>query len=505
MSVEALLYRGLVCQTRKEFDQAIRCYQEVLTLEPGHLQANRILGLLFQGAGRHGIALQHFHAALRVAPDDADLRMRAGQCLKALGDFAAAIAQLSLANKLRQNHAATLNDLGNVCRKAGELDAADEHLQTAARLHPTMETLGNLGLVRMARGEFAAAIALFDDALKLKHDEPGILWNKALVYFLMGDLARAWPYYEAGFTAHARPPRSFPLPRVSTASQIHGNILVYAEQGIGDEIMFASCLDDLRNITDRVIYECDDRLVTLFARSFPSVDVCGRIRNDDVCSIPGGLTTQWQVAAGSLPVLFRSSFDRFPRQSRYLKPAPDLATKWQARLDAIGNGLKIGISWRGGNLEEAVKRTTLPAQWAAVFSVPDCCFVNLQYDAKLDELDAIEKNANTKLHRWHDLDLYNDLENLAALIASLDLVVTMSNVNAHLAGALGTPVWNLVPAVPSWRWFMDRDDSPWYGSMRLRRQTRIGDWSDVIARMGNELGALAAAKHPKAKLQIVEE
>ncbi len=489
MPIAKLLYKGLVLQANGQIDAAIHCYQQVIQLQPHHAAAHRVLALLFQQQQRWREAAAHFTQVCRLGHGDAETFNRLGICLDMLGRFDSAVENFRRALAMRQDYAECWNNLGNVCRKTGDYEWAEESLRNAWRLNPTPETEGNLGLLCMARGDISGAIRYFDCALETNPTEPRLLWNKAMAFFLLGDLQQAWAYYEYGFAAGTRAARCTQLPRWNGSPQADLKLLVHAEQGIGDEIMFASCLPDLLKTTSNVVIECDARLHSLFLRSFPNVQLAPRIRGEVVLE-EGSCRPEQQIAAGSLPRLYRPSFDRFPGMP-YLKADSVETGKWRQRYAALGEGLKIGVTWRGGLSDEALRRSTTIDQWTPILTMPDCRFINLQYGDCTKERQHGESLYGIRLNDWPDTDHYNNLDQLAAQIAALDLVITVSNVTAHLAGALGVPTWILLPAVPSWRWFMNRSDCPWYDSVRLFRQPAPGQWNPVFNKIAAELNALA--------------
>ena len=194
------------------------------------------------------------------------------------------------------------------------------------------------------------------------------------------------------------------------------------------------------------------------------------------------------MAIGSLPKYFRSSWADFPARKGYLVPDEQRKQFWLERLASVGKGLKIGISWRGGKNEIArSRRSTTLEQWRHLCSVPGIHFINLQYgDCQAELLEANNQYALT-IHDWPDVDPLKDLDDFAALISALDLVISIDNSTVHMAGAVGIPVWALLPYVPEWRWLLDRADSPWYPSLKLYRQETAGDWDRVFSNIKADL------------------
>jgi len=253
--------------------------------------------------------------------------------------------------------------------------------------------------------------------------------------------------------------------------------------------MFASCFQEVVEQAEVCTIECDKRLTPIFSRSFPGAVFIEREKKPDAHSshIPH---TDVVIPIGSLPGIFRPDFDAFPQKS-YLIPDPEKVRTWLDRLKTLGEGLSIGISWRGGAKQEVIrKRSILLEQWDKLFSLSGVHFINLQYGDCAHELKEAKEKLGVTIYDWEDADPLKDLDNFAAEIAALDLIVSVDNSTVHMAGALGKPVWVLLPYVPEWRWMLNREDSIWYPSMRLFRQPSHGVWESVIARVKGELLAL---------------
>ena len=270
------------------------------------------------------------------------------------------------------------------------------------------------------------------------------------------------------------------------------NIVVYAEQGVGDEIVFASCIPDLVDQSPRKIFlECDPRLEPLFARSFPDVHVCGKEPDHDLSWVGSQVKLDYSISIGSLPKFFRTRVEDFPCRASFLVPDQKLVEKWTKRLADLGEGIKIGISWRGGQTARVVRKKSIPlASWKALLCL-DAIFINLQYGDTSEDIGQLEKEQNTYLHDWNDNDPLKDLDNQAALISALDLVITVGNSTLHMAGAVGADTWGLLAHVPDWRWPESFGNyPPLYQSVRLFRQQHRSDWDSVVKEVEKSLKAL---------------
>jgi len=246
--------------------------------------------------------------------------------------------------------------------------------------------------------------------------------------------------------------------------------MVYAEQGLGDTIMFASCLPDLLRQAAGVMIHCEDRLWPLLGRSFPGLeryDAAARGRVDAYAAI------------GSLPRIYRRSIDAFPRHSGYLRAAPDDVARAARELRAIGEGLKVGIAWRGGlpSTGRAMRSLSL-SELEPLLRSPGTCWVSLQHGDALEEIDGFTRATGITVHRLEGLE--RDLDAAAAAISALDVVVTVCSSVVHLSGSLGRTTLVLTPHVPAWRYLLEGESMPWYPSVRLCRQPAPGQWAPAI-------------------------
>jgi hypothetical protein len=281
--------------------------------------------------------------------------------------------------------------------------------------------------------------------------------------------------------------RDFSQP-VWNGSSLQGKTLfVYDEQGVGDEIMFASCLPEVIAQSNLCVVETDKRLVPLFSRSFPNALVIDLLARNK--AYPSELPqADMKTAIGSLPQFLRPDFLSFSKQQTYLIPDTPQVNIWHKRFEVLGEGPKIGISWRGGKSADIRRiRSTVLEQWDKLFSIHDVHFINLQYGDCTQELREAREAFEVIIHDWEDVDPLKDLDWFAAQISALDLVISVDNATVHMAGALGVKVWTLLPFVPDWRWVLNREDSPWYPTMRLFRQPSPGDWESVMVKVANEL------------------
>lgn len=475
--------RGLAAQRSGRPEDAIAAYRAAVAADPRLAPAYFNLGQMLRN--RHDLpnAAQAFDAAVRLRPTAADAWINLGVCREGLGDLDTALTCYREASRLDPRFAGAAHfNAGNVLRKQGDLPAAIASFEAARAVTPEAPEIWlNLGNACREDGRLAEAMAALERAGQLKPDWPEARWNLALAQLAAGRLAEGWAGYRSRFarerlTEH----RGLPWPIWRGEPLADRRILVWREQGLGDEIMFATCVPDLVALGADVTLAVDPRLVGLYQRSLPEVRVV-----PDGAFGPGGW--DFQVPIGNLPEILRGSRADFRPRWSYLMPARAQLAAWSERLRGLGPGPRVGICWRsalrGG--ERARYYPTL-TQWLRVLEIPGAVFVNLQYDDCEAELVEAEQAAGIRIHRWAGVDLRDDLESVAGLMWHLDLVITAPTAVSSLAGALGTETWQLDPGT-DWTVFGE-DRSPWFPAIRLfRRDEGDRTWHGALDRVASEL------------------
>ena len=447
---------------------------------PDRADAHFYCGVAVLRQKRYEDAIDCFTLAVHHRPDFAEARFQLGVAQFHLERFDDAIASFRKVIELTPDHADAHCNLGYALYKHLErLDEAEAHLRRALDLDPgKIETGTNLAMVLDHRGETDAALELYDQILAVKPDDGEVRLNRALILLARGDYARGWPEYEA---RHAvQPCREFRLPEWDGGSLAGRVILVHAEQGLGDEIMFASCLGEVIGQARHCVIECHRKLEKLFRRSFPAATVYGALQTDPQRNwLDHDPRIDCKAGIGSLPLRLRASRGDFPRHTGYLRADPVRSEYWRERLRGLGSGPKIGISWRGGARKTRRHvRSIPPEDWGPLLALPGMHFVSLQYGETRSDIDAMQAASRCVVHHWPEA--IDDYDETAALVSALDLVMSVQTAIIHLGGALGRPVWVLVSSRPEWRYQEEGDSLPWYPSVRLIRQSTPGDWRGVI-------------------------
>jgi len=470
-----------------------RACRELLTLYPQALVILNILGAALQGQGKLQEAVTSYNNALQIRPDYVEAHNNRGNALQKLGQLDDALASYNKAIQFRpDDYADAYSNRGIVLKKLGRLQEALASYNKAIQIRSDYaEAYSNRGVVLQDMGQLEEALASCDKAIQIRPDYAEAHWNLSLVSLLLGDFKNGWREYEYGKLIKKnsrRVPHGVMYKVWGGESIVNKTIFVATEQGIGDEVFFASVIPDLIDKHPRkIILECDCRLELLFARSFPDASVRGKRTETNKAWLKEFGNIDFQIAIGSLPKFFRQDLSDFPLRKSFLLPHNGLKKKWRNRYNDLGDGMKVGISWRGGSSKILRTNRSIGLEILRPILLSNAFFINLQYGNCVDEIAEFKESSGVNVHDWDDADPLTDLENFAAEISELDLVISVDNSTVHFAGALGIPVWMLTPFSPDWRWMTRRKDSPWYKTIRLFRQKKFGDWYDVIDEIYSEL------------------
>jgi Tfp pilus assembly protein PilF len=502
-------------------------YRKAIRIAPGFAGAYNDLANLLQDMGKTKQAIVEYKKALKLAPQHPLLLNNLGNALQQTGDTEKAIEVLLQATQLEPGYGDAFNNLGNAYRDLDQLDNAVTAYQQAIMHNPDMAQIhSNLGAVLKEQGELDAAITSFRRALylnpglsethnnlghalyeQLKIDEAIASFRRALeinpenadahfnlasALLLQGRYGEGWQHY-----AWRGKPENLTAAKLTLVSQLQKEkpfagktVFVRREQGLGDEIMFASCLPELIRDAQKVIVECEPRLVPIYRRSFPAATIQGQQQGHKRDLRTGIEPVNLQIQAGTLAACYRKSLEDFPQHEGYLQADPERVVYWQQQLQQLGPGMKIGISWRGGTRKTRMHSRSIDLeQWLPLLSMPDTHYINLQYTNVDQEMKDLQQRHGVDVHSWQEV--IDDYDETAAMVTALDLVITVQTALLHLSGALGQTAWVMVPYVPEWRYGLQKDSMPWYPSVRLFRQAEAGNWSNVL---GEVQQSLAAAK-----------
>ena len=483
---DALLVAGIASYNAGAYAAACRHLDEARAADPENCDVLHYLALAEARSGRLERA-EVLLEALRLKRDDADVNNALGNVHRLRGQLAQAAASYGRAVESDGQHLAALANLGLTLRDQGVPREALPVLDRALALAPDhVEALFNKALALADTGAGQPAGELIERVLKLDPEFAQAHLQRGFTLLRRGEFSAGWREY----AWRVRIPeldhwQDYDYPQWQGEALDGKRVLVQAEQGLGDQIMFASCLPDVLRRARRTMIECDPRLAGLFARSFTAAAVY-RHRVKGKPDWRREPAPDFRVRYGDLPRMLRNHAADFPRHSGYLIPDAAKVAAWRARLAALAPGLKVGLSWRGGTpgTGQAARSLALDAL-LPVLALPRVNFISLQYGPGRDEIADLRARHGIALSDWPQA--ITDMDEMAALIAGLDLVITVCTTAAHLCGALGKTAWVLVPAVAEWRYLESGSQIPWYPALRLFRQPRPNAWNDTIAAIRAEL------------------
>lgn len=445
-------------------------------------------------AGDLTAARTAFAAAVAGAPTSIEANARLADVCSQLRDWTAAAHLWRRVLKLKPGLAVAGAGLGIALRELGQLTEASAEFARSVRDNPLIASSHfNLGTDHLANDRPNDAAVAFRRAVELDPQNHDAAWNLALALLKSGQFKSGAIAYESRWQAEWRgKERPFAGPRWDGRPFAAGILRLWGEQGIGDEIMFAGLIPLAAQIAQApVVVECAGRLVPLFERSFPGIQIVSR---DETPPELLADEDSPQAPLGSLPALLWPK-DSVPQPvPAYLQPDPALVAQMKARVSALGSGRKIGIAWRGGHPAAARPRVISADAWQALAGPEDHVLVCLQHGPVLGEISAIAQSSRRTVHLLEDVDPLRDMDAFAALISTLDAVISVDNSTVHLAGALGVPAAVLLGHESDWRWGIDGVPCPWYRSVMRFRQNAPTDWSAPMR--GAVDFALAAPRGP---------
>ena len=486
---ETLHNRAVALSLLGQHAQALRDYDALLAR--GKEAAPDLVGrgAALVALGRYGEALLPLDRAVEMLPGEAEAHIQRGVALLNLERNTEAVESFDRALALRPKAPEVLNNRGIALTAAGRLPDALEAFIGAALLSGTSDIQTNMGIVLKSLGRYREAAESFGRALDRNPRDSAAKFALAFLDLTLGKFNLGWPLYEARFDVPAlrNPARRFDMPRWQGSEPLEGRtLLVHAEQGLGDVIQFCRYLPLLEARGAKVVFEVMPSLKALLRTLPGGIRLVGRGE-----PLPG---CDYYCPLLSLPLAFKTQLETIPAQTPYLAAEPDRVAAWAERLRPVP-GLRVGIAWQG-NLEVekliwARGRSMPLAALEPLTQLPGVSLVALQKGPGLEQLPQVSF-ADRIVELGADLDAGADaFLDTAAVMASLDLVISTDTSILHLAGALGRPSWAALTFSSEWRWLLERSDSPWYPTMRLFRQTADGDWDAVVRAMVAELRPLA--------------
>jgi tetratricopeptide (TPR) repeat protein len=513
---------GTTLQEQGRYEEALKVFDKAIQLSPDNAELWRQMGDILVQQERHDQALLSYQHALKLNPDHPDALYKSGAILDRFGRYEEALADLDRSDKALPNQAPTLQARARTLFNLKRLEESLAEGKRAYRLDPNnADTCNNIGAALRSLGRDKEALNWFDKALDIRPNDAGILNNKILLlyylnrfdeifalyarikslklnnvmidwhvsqaYLLTGNFEAGWPGYQLRLEMPSAVYPKVSLPMWLGKEEIEGKtILIAADEGLGDTIQFVRYVPMLAERGARVLLVVQDPLCGLLS-GLSGVTQC--VRKSAAGTLPA---FEFHCPVSSLPLAFGTRLDTIPSTTPYLpSPANARVQAWEDRLGPRTR-LRVGLVWSGSLTHSNDRYRSIPLRTLSRILDVDATFVSLQKDPRPGDATVLRERSDI-------VDLTADLTNFtdtAALISCLDLVITVDTSVAHLAGALGRPTWILLPYTPDYRWLLDRDDSPWYPTVRLFRQTETRDYETVLDRVRTELVKLISVQKP---------
>ena len=467
---------GRAHQNQSKLNDAAIAYKRAIKLDPSFIDAHDNLGMLLYTTGQFEEALKSFESIVKIKPELASGHNGLGISLYALGRYEEALSSLNNALAINQQHPQIFNNLGLVLYKLNQLEDAIKHYNHALQLNPNYaDAYSNRGLTLQALKRTDEAEQDFDRCLALNPDHADAKWNKALIKISLGEYEEGWKLYEWRWKSFSKKwARHYEKPLWLGEESLKGkSILIYPEQGYGDFIQFFRYIPKLQALGAKVILETPAPLISLITESSTEVEVV-----ESGKKLP---KFDFQCPILSLPLAFKTNLNSVPNTFPYLKASPEKIKAWQEKL-GVKTKKRIGLAWSGSKEHKNDhNRSIALVKLSSLLETP-VEFHSLQKEIR-DSDKAFLENSSIRNHQ-NDI---HDFSDTAALIESMDLVITVDTAIAHLAGSLNKPFLLLLPFHADYRWMLDRSDSPWYVTGKLFRQNQVGDWETMISDLKHHL------------------
>jgi tetratricopeptide (TPR) repeat protein len=482
---EAHNNRGVILQELGRFDEALECYQRALAIRPDYAGAHNNRGNTLQDLARFGEALESFERALEIMPNYAEAHNNRGNTLQDLKRFDEALECYQRALAIRPGYAEAFNNRGNTLQKLGRFDEALEGYERAVATRVDYaEAFNNRGNALQELVRFGEALESYQRAIAIRPDYAACHANRSLLLLQTGRFAEGWQEYEWRRKIDSRPSHPLSAPEWTGDDTNARRLLFYSEQGLGDTIQFCRFACSIAARGREVLLEVQPSLGGLLG----SLDGVKVIRNGS--TVP---EHDAELPLMSLPHVLRTTPETMPGNLPYLFADPARVAAWAKRLPA--GQFRVGIVWQGKSTADVDIGRSIPLRcFAPLCHIPGLTLISLQKYDGAEQLAHLPPGMRVET-LGAEFDAGSDaFVDCAAVMTNLDLVISSDTAAAHLAGALGRPVWIVLKHVPDWRWMMYREDTPWYPTARLFRQARRDDWDEVFERIAAELARAAAAK-----------
>ena len=483
--VEAYSNMGVALRNQGKLDEAIEAYKKAISLRPNDADTYFNLGIVLKDQGRYAEAIEAYKKSISLKPDNAKVYNNLGVVLQAQDKCDEAIQAYDKAILLKSDYAEAFNNKGALLQELGEFDKALGVLDKSITLKPNYpDAYNNIGLNLQSKNKFDEAIDAFNTSISLKPDFADAHKNLSLALLNIGRLKEGldkyeWRWKTGNFLSKKR---SFIQPLWDGKQSLSGKrILLWCEQGIGDTLNWSSCLPLVTSLAKHVIMECQEKLVPLLKRSFPNIEVKPEDRSLDMSRDD----FDYHLPMGSLYKHFIDQIIENDKPDAYLVPDPDRVNYWRDRLNSLGKGPYIGISWKSSNMSvERLPNYSSISEWSEILSVPNVTFINLQSKDFEDDLSKVREELGVTVHNFDDLDQWNNIDDVAALCTAIDIVICNHGTVPLISGGVGTATKLANWRQSSWNNILHNPVGP---SIDIFERDTLEPWDNVFSYIAEDI------------------
>ena len=472
---------GIALQNQSKLEEAIEAYQKALAIKPDYAEAYYNMGTALQGQHKLEDAIKAYNKALKLKPYYAEAHNNIGVIFQEQGKLEAAIEVYNRALAIKPDSVDAYYNMGNALLEKHNLEEAIEAYIKVISIKPDhSDAYTNMGKAFQDQGKLEEAKEAYNKALDIQPGNADAHHNLSFAFLSARDFNQGFVKSEWRWKTKKRDGTFLQSAKPMWNGEKNQRVLVWGEQGIGDELMFSSIIPELYATSLKILVKCDKRLIPLFERSFPG-DVIYFSKDQPVPEYE----YDFHIPMGSLPLTFRKSLDSFKKSaSGFLKYDMSKTESIKAQLMYEYGKKIIGISWKTASpIRSSLSRNIDLAKLVRALDNSNTQLLCLQYGDISDEIEAVKRDFGIEVVQFSDVDNKNDIDGLAALMAACDTVYTIDNSTAHLSGALGLTTKLMLPYIANWRWGLSGNSSYWYDAVQLYRQSEANDWYSVLTRI----------------------
>jgi len=472
---------GIALKEQRKLDEAIVAYNKAISIKPDYADAYYNMGIALKEQRKLDEAIVAYNKAISIKPDYVDAYYNMGNALREQCKLDEAIVAYSKVISIRPDHLDAHNNMGISLKEQCKPEEAIEAYNKAISIKPDYaNAYNNMGIALKDQSKPEEAIEAYNKAILIQPDYADAHHNLSFALLATKDFGQGFIQSEWRWKVNEQDGSFLQSEKPMWNGEKNQRVLVWGEQGIGDELMFSSIIPEIYTLSLKILVKCDKRLIPLFKRSFPA----------DIIYFSKDLPVpedeyDFHIPMGSLPMTFRKSLDSFKKSaSGFLKHDMSKTESIKAQLMHEYGKKIVGISWKTTSpIADSFNRNINLAELANALDSSNTQLLSLQYGDVSDEIEAVKRDFGIEIIQFSGVDNKNDIDGLAALMAACDTVITIDNSTAHLSGALGLTTKLMLPYKADWRWGLSGNSSYWYDAVELYRQSEFNDWYSVLAQI----------------------